>query len=244
MANRLGSMWLNRVSQLTGPTPTGRFSKFALLVPRINALEPVFEPLTDDELKHRSHELRLRARQGDSLNCLLVEAFALVREAAKRTIGQRHFDVQILGGIAIHNQCIAELETGEGKTLVATMPAFLNALPGKGVHVVTVNDYLARRDAEWMMPIYNLLGMTVGCIQTGQSDASAPRGLRLRHHLRNQQGVRLRLSSRRAETAPARGYPPQVVRAGVPGQRRPRGVRDARPAHPLFTRSWTRPTAS
>jgi len=172
MANRLGSMWLNRVSQLTGPTPTGRFSKFALLVPRINALEPVFEPLTDDELKHRSHELRLRARQGDSLNSLLVEAYALVREAAKRTIGQRHFDVQILGGIAIHNKCISELETGEGKTLVATMPAFLNALPGKGVHVVTVNDYLARRDAEWMMPIYNLLGMSVGCIQTGQSDGS------------------------------------------------------------------------
>ncbi|HMF35613.1 MAG TPA: preprotein translocase subunit SecA, partial [Isosphaeraceae bacterium] len=172
MANRLGSMWLNRVSQFTGPTPTGRFSKFALLVPRINALEPVFEPLTDDELKHRSHELRLRARQGDSLNSLLVEAFALVREAAKRTIGQRHFDVQILGGIAIHNKCISELETGEGKTLVATMPAFLNALPGKGVHVVTVNDYLARRDAEWMLPIYNLLGMTVGCIQTGQSDGS------------------------------------------------------------------------
>ena len=131
------------------------------------------------------------ARQGDSLNSLLVEAFALVREAAKRTIGQRHFDVQILGGIAIHNKCISELETGEGKTLVATMPTFLNALPGKGVHVVTVNDYLARRDAEWMLPIYNLLGMTVGCIQTGQSDGSRCAGLCQRHHLRNQQGIRL-----------------------------------------------------
>ena len=93
------------------------------------------------------------------------------REAAKRAIGQRQFDVQIIGGIAIHNRCIAELETGEGKTLVATMPAFLNALPGKGVHIVTVNDYLARRDAEWMGPVYQMLGLTVGCIQTGQSDA-------------------------------------------------------------------------
>ena len=95
-----------------------------------------------------------------------------MRESAKRTIGQRHFDVQILGGIAIHNKCISELETGEGKTLVATMPTYLNALPGKGVHVVTVNDYLARRDAEWMGPIYERLGLTVGCIQTGQSDGS------------------------------------------------------------------------
>ena len=132
----------------------------------------------------------------------------------------------------IHNRCIAELETGEGKTLVATLPAFLNALPGKGVHVVTVNDYLAQRDAEWMTPIYNLLGMTVGCIQTGQPDGVAPRRLRLRHHLRDQQGVRLRLPPRRAEAAPARRHPPQVVRAGLPGQRRPRRVGDARPAHP------------
>ena len=172
MANRLGLMWLNRVSQLSGPTNSGRFSKYALLVPRVNALEPELEALSDVELKSKSHALQLRAKQGDSLNSLLVEAFALVREAAKRTIGQRHFDVQILGGIAIHNKCISEMETGEGKTLVATMPVYLNALPGKGVHVVTVNDYLARRDAEWMGPIYQLLGLTVGCIQTGQSDGS------------------------------------------------------------------------
>ena len=172
MANRLGPMWLNRVTQMTGPTSTGRFGRFALLAQRVNSMEPILEPLTDDQLRHRSHELRLRAKQGDSLNSLLPEAFGLVREAAKRAIGQRHFDVQILGGIAIHNKCISELETGEGKTLVATMPVYLNALPGKGVHVVTVNDYLARRDAEWMGPIYNLLGMTVGCIQTGQADSS------------------------------------------------------------------------
>jgi preprotein translocase subunit SecA len=172
MANRLGPSWLNRVGLLTGPTRTGRFSRYALLVERVNAMEPIFEALTNEELRARAQALRLRARQGDSLNSLLVEAFALVREAAKRTIGQRHYDVQVLGGIAIHNRCIAELETGEGKTLVATMPAFLNALSGKGVHIVTVNDYLARRDAEWMGPIYNLLGMTVGCIQTGQPDGS------------------------------------------------------------------------
>jgi preprotein translocase subunit SecA len=172
MANRLGPMWLNRVTQMTGPTSTGRFSRFALLAQRVNSMEPILEPLTDEQLRHRSHDLRLRAKQGDSLNSLLPEAFGLIREAAKRAIGQRHFDVQILGGIAIHNKCISELETGEGKTLVATMPGYLNALPGKGVHVVTVNDYLARRDAEWMGPIYNLLGMTVGCIQTGQADSS------------------------------------------------------------------------
>ncbi len=172
MANRLGPTWLNRVSRLTGPTPTGRFSKFALLVPHINALELVLEPLSNEELRAKSEALRLKAKQGDSLNSLLVEAFALVRESAKRAIGQRHFDVQLLGGMAIHNRCIAELETGEGKTLVATLPVFLNALPGKGVHVVTVNDYLARRDAEWMGPIYQLLGMSVGCIQTGQADSS------------------------------------------------------------------------
>jgi len=161
---------LNRVQQLAGPTHAGRLGRYAVLVDRINALEPSLEVLSVEELQARAQELRLRARQGDSLNSLLVEAYALVRESAKRAIGQRQFDVQLVGGIAIHNRCIAELETGEGKTLVATMPAFLNALPGKGVHVVTVNDYLARRDAEWMGPIYQMLGLTVGCIQTGQSD--------------------------------------------------------------------------
>jgi preprotein translocase subunit SecA len=172
MATRLGPSWLNRVQQLAGPTYPGRFSRYAVQVDRIKALEPAIEQTSDDELKARAHALRLKARQGDSLNSLLPEAFALVREAAKRTIGQRHFDVQLLGGISIHNRCIAELETGEGKTLVATLPAFLNALPAKGVHVVTVNDYLARRDAEWMTPIYQMLNLTVGCIQTGQSDAA------------------------------------------------------------------------
>src|SRR3954465_5657708 len=124
IANRLGISWVNRISQLSGPTNTGRFSKFALLVPKVNALEPELEALSDTELQVKSHALQLRAKQGDSLNTLLVEAFALVRESAKRTIGQRHFDVQVLGGIAIHNKCISELETGEGKTLVGTMPTY------------------------------------------------------------------------------------------------------------------------
>src|SRR5262249_53536752 len=122
-------------------------------------------------LGQRSHALRLRVRQGEALNPMIPEAFALVREAAKRTIKQRHYDVQLVGGMAIHFRSIAEMGTGEGKNLVATLPAYLNALQGKGVHVVTVNDYLAHRDAEWMQPIYGMLGMTVGCIQTGQTDA-------------------------------------------------------------------------
>src|SRR4051794_39253406 len=170
MASRLGPLWLNRVQRLAGPTHRGKLSKFAVLADRVNALEPMLEGESDAELAKRSHALQLKARQGDSLNGMLVEAFALVREAAKRTIKQRHYDVQLVGGAAIHNRAIAEMETGEGKTLVSTLPAYLNALQGKGVHVVTVNDYLAERDAEWMTPIYELLGMTVGCIQTGQTD--------------------------------------------------------------------------
>ena len=170
MANRLGPLWLNQVQRMAGPTHTGRLSRFAVLADQVNALEATLEAETDEQLRARSIALRHRARQGTSVNKLLVEAFALVREAAKRTIKQRHYDVQLVGGAAIHFRCIAEMETGEGKTLVATLPAYLNALPAKGVHVVTVNDYLAHRDAEWNAPIYQLLGLTVGCIQTGQQD--------------------------------------------------------------------------
>ena len=172
MASRLGPMWLNQVQRFAGPTHTGRLSKYAVLAEKINAMEPILGREADAELGARSHALRLKARQGDSLNSLLVEAFALVREAAKRTIQQRHYDVQLVGGAAIHFRSIAEMETGEGKTLVATMPAYLNALQGKGVHIVTVNDYLAHRDTAWMAPIYELLGLTVGCIQTGMSDGA------------------------------------------------------------------------
>ncbi len=139
-------------------------------VAEIAALEPDLIKLSDDELKARTGWFRERLAKGETLDDLLVEAFATVREAAKRTLGQRHFDVQMMGGIALHNGKIAEMATGEGKTLVATLPVYLNALSGKGVHVVTVNDYLASRDAEWMGRVYEFLGLTVGCIVHGLDD--------------------------------------------------------------------------
>jgi preprotein translocase subunit SecA len=134
------------------------------LVDQINELEPELEKLSDEALRARTAEFKQRLEDGTELDDLLVEAFATVREAAKRTLGQRHFDVQLMGGIVLHRGMIAEMKTGEGKTLVSTLPVYLNALAGKGVHVVTVNDYLARRDAEWMGQIYQLLGLSVGCI--------------------------------------------------------------------------------
>jgi preprotein translocase subunit SecA len=136
----------------------------------INALEPQLKAMSDDDLRARTPWLRERLDHGEPIDDLLVEAFATVREAAKRTLGQRHFDVQLLGGIVLHRGMIAEMKTGEGKTLVATLPVYLNALSAKGVHVVTVNDYLARRDAEWMGSIYRFLGLSVGCIVHGLSD--------------------------------------------------------------------------
>ena len=139
-------------------------------VPQINALEPAMEALSDEALRAKTAEFRERLAGGATLDDLLPEAFAVVREAAKRTLGQRHFDVQLVGGMVLHDGKIAEMKTGEGKTLVATLPVYLNALAGKGVHVVTVNDYLARRDAEWMGQIYQFLGMTVGVIVHGLDD--------------------------------------------------------------------------
>ena len=120
----------------------------------------------------------------------------MVREAARRTLRMRHFDVQLIGGIVLHKGKIAEMRTGEGKTLVATLPAYLNALPGEGVHIVTVNEYLAQRDADWMGPVYRFLGLTVGVIKNAQNAGGEARGLRLRHHLRHQQRIRLRLPAR------------------------------------------------
>jgi len=137
------------------------------IVEKVNALEPEFEALNTDSLAVKTSEFRERLGRGEKLDSLLPEAFALVREGAKRTLGQRHFDVQVLGGIVLHQGRTAEMKTGEGKTLVATMPAYLNALEGKGVHIVTVNDYLASRDSEWMGQIYKLLGLDVGLIVHG-----------------------------------------------------------------------------
>jgi preprotein translocase subunit SecA len=139
-------------------------------VDAINALEPELEALSDAEIRARTDRFRERVAAGEKLDDLLVEAFATVREAAKRTLGQRHFDVQLVGGIVLHRGMISEMKTGEGKTLVATLPIYLNTLGGKGAHVVTVNDYLAQRDAEWMGQIYKFLGLTVGCIVHGLAD--------------------------------------------------------------------------
>jgi preprotein translocase subunit SecA len=139
-------------------------------VPQINALEPAMEALSDEALRAKTAEFRERLADGTTLDDLLPEAFAVVREAAKRTLGQRHFDVQLVGGMVLHDGKISEMKTGEGKTLVATLPVYLNALASKGVHIVTVNDYLARRDAEWMGQIYQFLGMTVGVIVHGLDD--------------------------------------------------------------------------
>src|SRR4030088_3088026 len=141
-----------------------RIKGYQSRVDAINALEPEIAALSDEALKARTAEFRQQLADGKTLDDILVPAFATVREAAKRTLGQRHFDVQLIGGMILQDGKIAEMKTGEGKTLVATLAVYLNALTAKGVHVVTVNDYLARRDAEWMGQIYRFLGLTVGCI--------------------------------------------------------------------------------
>jgi preprotein translocase subunit SecA len=146
-----------------------QFKQFAKRVDRINGFEAEMELLEDSEIRAHADELRERARDGESLDELLPETFALVREAARRTVNMRHFDVQLIGGMVLHDGAIAEMKTGEGKTLTATLAVVLNSLRGEGVHLVTVNDYLARRDAEWMGPIYDLLGVSVGVLQNMQS---------------------------------------------------------------------------
>ncbi len=141
------------------------------IVAAVNEMEPQLEALSDEELRARTTQFKQQLADGAELDDILPDAFATVREAAKRTLGQRHFDVQLMGGVVLHRGMIAEMKTGEGKTLVATLPVYLNALSGNGVHVVTVNDYLARRDAEWMGQIYRFLGLTVGCIVHDLDDA-------------------------------------------------------------------------
>jgi len=138
---------------------------------QVNEIEPDFVAMSDAELRGQTEEFKQRHADGESLDDLMAEAFAAVREAAKRTLGQRHFDVQVMGGAALHMGNIAEMRTGEGKTLTGVLPAYLNAISGRGVHVVTVNDYLARRDAEWMGRVHRFLGLTVGVILSQQSPA-------------------------------------------------------------------------
>ncbi|MCW5685763.1 MAG: preprotein translocase subunit SecA [Pseudolabrys sp.] len=156
--------------KLFGSANDRRIRTYNPRVAAINALEPEIAALSDEALRARTAEFRQQLEAGKSLDDLLVPAFATVREAAKRTLGQRHFDVQLIGGMVLHEGRIAEMRTGEGKTLVATLPVYLNALAGRGVHVVTVNDYLAKRDSEWMGQIYNFLGLTTGVIVHGMDD--------------------------------------------------------------------------
>jgi len=161
----------NLLKKVFGTQNERTLARIRPIVDRINALEAAVADLPDDRLAAKMGEFRLRHEKGESLDALLPEVFAVVREAGRRTVGMRHFDVQLVGGVVLHEGKIAEMRTGEGKTLVATLPVVLNALTGKGVHLVTVNDYLARRDAEWMGPLYRFLGLSVGIIVHGLDDA-------------------------------------------------------------------------
>jgi preprotein translocase subunit SecA len=161
----------NRVSSFVSGVAGSRMKQWARLIPQIATLEEPLKAQADFDLKKTSLSLRYRARSGEPLDRLLVEAFALVREAGRRRLNMRHFDVQLLGGAAVHHNSIVEMQTGEGKTLTATLPLYLAALEGKGAHLATVNDYLAQRDADWMRPLYEALGMKVGCIQSQMQQA-------------------------------------------------------------------------
>src|ERR1700758_3748833 len=152
----------NILTKIFGSRNERLLKQYGQVVRRINALEPAISALSDDELRARTGALRERVGNGEELDSVLPEAFAVVREAGKRTLQMRHFDVQLIGGMVLHYGKIAEMRTGEGKTLVATLPAVLNAPSGNGVHIVTVNDYLAQRDADWMGRIYRFLGLSVG----------------------------------------------------------------------------------
>jgi len=164
-------MITNILSKLFGTDNERQLRRMQPIVAQINAYEPIISTLTDEQLAQKTNEFREQISQGKSLDDILPEAFAVVRETAKRRLGQRHFDVQLLGGMVLHQGKIAEMKTGEGKTLTATLPLYLNALAGKGAHLITVNDYLARRDAEWMGTIYNALGLSVASLQNNMLDA-------------------------------------------------------------------------
>jgi len=166
------------LKKLLGDPNARKLKKYQPIVTDVNLLEEEIQPLSDDQLKAKTVEFQQKLEKAksdreeqDILYEILPEAFAVVREAARRVLGMRHFDVQTLGGMILHEGQIAEMKTGEGKTLVSTLPAYLNALSGKGVHIVTVNDYLARRDAEWMGQVHRFLGLSVGLIQSGMNPA-------------------------------------------------------------------------
>ena len=165
-------MITNLIEKIIGTKSERELKKLYPIVKKINELEKTISPLTDEELKNKTQEFKNRLAKGQTLDDILPEAFAVVREAAKRVLGLRHYDVQLLGGIVLHQGKIAEMRTGEGKTLVATLPSYLNALTGEGVHVVTVNDYLAKRDREWMGPVHEFLGLSVGFISNDMDNAA------------------------------------------------------------------------
>src|SRR6187401_3168522 len=158
------------LSKIVGTQNERDLKKLRPIVGQVGAFESSIEVLSDDQLRGKTAEFRTRLANGETLDDLLPEAFAVVREAGRRVLHMRHYDVQLIGGMVLHNGTLAEMKTGEGKTLVATLPAYLNALAGQGVHIVTVNDYLARRDSEWMGRVYRFLGMTVGVIQHDLND--------------------------------------------------------------------------
>src|SRR6266542_2821590 len=159
------------LAKVVGTQNDRELKRLRPIVAEVNALEPAIQALSDEDVRAKTAELKQRVSNGEPPDDLMPEAFSVVREAGRRVLNMRHFDVQLIGGAVLHKGKIAEMKTGEGKTLVATLPAYLNALDGKGVHVVTVNDYLARRDSEWMGKIYRFLGMTVGVIQHDLNDS-------------------------------------------------------------------------
>ena len=177
------------------------------IIAAMNELEPGMQALSDEQLAGKTQEFKQKLANGATLDDILVEAFATVREAGRRVLNMRHYDVQLIGGIVLHRGKIAEMRTGEGKTLVATLPVYLNALSGKGVHVVTVNDYLARRDAEWMGRLYKFLGLTIGIIVHDLDDEERRSVVHVGHHVRYEQRVRIRLSARQHEIPAGRSRP-------------------------------------
>ena len=205
-----------------------QFKSYAKRVDAINRFEPELELLEDDEIREQFNALRERAVAGEDLDDLLPECFAITREVGKRTMGMRHFDVQLIGGMVLHSGAISEMKTGEGKTLTGTLATILNAIAGKGVHIVTVNDYLARRDAEWMSPIYDFLGVTWGVLQNQMPYEVKVARLRRGHHLRHELGVRLRLPARQHGLDAAREGPARPAHhRGRQGGRHPQ-LRDRR----------------
>ena len=163
------------IKKIVGSKNERELKRLWPVVERVGALEPEMQRLTGDQLRNKTFAFKERHGRGESLDALLPEAFAVCREAGRRVLGMRHFDVQLIGGMVLHQGKISEMKTGEGKTLVATLPAYLNALTGRGVHVVTVNDYLAKRDSEWMGPIYEFHGLSVDCIDKHEPNSEARR---------------------------------------------------------------------